>query len=246
MTRLLASVKDEHEAEVALHGGADIIDFKDPAQGALGALAPHVIAGGLRRVAGRALTSATAGDWPLQPAILTQAVQRTGDTGVDYVKVGLLPGAALEACLEALALLAVRHRIVAVFFADRGVPMHALDKLRRAGFAGVMLDTFDKGGGGLRQNLSDDRLRAFVESGRNLGLMTGLAGSLCIEDIPLLAPINPDLLGFRGALCDSGARNSALCVERVQRIRATLDAGCGSRQGISPAPGTRSGTPPPG
>ena len=47
MIRLLASVKDTDEAEIALSGGADIIDFKDPAHGALGALPVEVIAAGV-------------------------------------------------------------------------------------------------------------------------------------------------------------------------------------------------------
>jgi hypothetical protein len=47
---------------------------------------------------------------------------RTGATGVDYVKVGLLPGTQLENCIKALAPAATQYRLVAVFFADRGVP----------------------------------------------------------------------------------------------------------------------------
>ena len=40
MTLFLASVRDVAEAETALLAGADIIDLKDPAQGALGAVDP--------------------------------------------------------------------------------------------------------------------------------------------------------------------------------------------------------------
>jgi len=50
MTRLLASVQDVHEAEIAVAGGADIVDFKNPGQGALGALSADTIAAGVRRV----------------------------------------------------------------------------------------------------------------------------------------------------------------------------------------------------
>ena len=44
MTRLLVSVRDEAEARAAAWAGADFIDAKDPAEGALGALAPARIA----------------------------------------------------------------------------------------------------------------------------------------------------------------------------------------------------------
>ena len=178
MTRLLASVQDEHEAEVALACGADIIDFKDAREGALGALDPYVIATGLKRLNDKALTSATAGDWPLDPLALTQAVMRTGATGVDYVKLGLVPGPGLEECIRALAPAATQYRIVAVFFADRGVPLDALRHLHVAGFRGVMLDTFDKLGGGLRRHLSDQALKSFVQLARDFELNTGLAGCL--------------------------------------------------------------------
>ena len=222
MTRLLASVQDVHEAQIALAGGADIVDFKHPSQGALGALSADTIAAGVRRVERRALTSATAGDWPLEPGQLTSAAARIGATGVDYVKLGLLPGPALGHCIDALNAVARECRLVAVFFADRGVPLQALEWLQHAGFSGAMIDTFDKAGGGLRNHLSEDRLRAFVIRSRALGLLTGLAGSLRVDDIAVLRGLGPDLLGFRGALCEGHDRNSALSLARLRSVREAL------------------------
>jgi (5-formylfuran-3-yl)methyl phosphate synthase len=230
MIRLLASVRDAAEADIAVLCGADIIDFKDPAHGALGALAAELIEEGVRRVARRAPTSATAGDWPLDPIALARAAQRIAATGVDFVKLGLLPGEALAGCIEALAPLAARHRTVAVFFGDRGVPLQALSCLRAAGFAGAMIDTFDKSAGSLRAHLDDATLRAFVERARELGLMTGLAGSLRVADIAPLAALGPDLLGFRGALCSPGGRAMQLSPQRMQAVREALsDAVAGAR-----------------
>jgi uncharacterized protein (UPF0264 family) len=237
MIRLLASVQDENEAETALQGGADIVDFKDPSRGALGALPIERIAAGVQRVARRAPTSATAGDWPLDPNALRAAAERIGGTGVDFVKLGLLPGPELHVCIAALAPLTMRYRTVAVFFADRGVPLDALPALRDAGFAGAMIDTFDKKGGSLRQHLADDALRAFVALGRELGLMTGLAGSLRIEDSASLAAIGPDLLGFRGALCQPGGRAAALSAERVRAVREALNAANAHTPSSSPGEG---------
>ncbi len=88
MIRLLASVKDADEAETALLGGADIIDFKDPARGALGALPAGLIASGVRRVARRAPTSATTGDWPLDSAALTDAAERIAAAGRRLLEAG--------------------------------------------------------------------------------------------------------------------------------------------------------------
>ena len=65
MTLFLASVRDPAEAELALAAGADIVDLKDPGQGALGAVAPGVIAACVAAIAGRAPVSATIGDLPM-------------------------------------------------------------------------------------------------------------------------------------------------------------------------------------
>jgi len=45
--RMLASVTDEREAELVAALGADIVDAKDPAAGALGAL-PHATVSAIR------------------------------------------------------------------------------------------------------------------------------------------------------------------------------------------------------
>ncbi len=223
MTCLLASVQDEHEAQLALEGGADIIDFKNPRAGALGALNPQRVAQALVSVNQRRLTSATAGDWPLEPLALTQAVMRTGASGVDYVKVGLLPGTELENCIKALAPAATQYKIVAVFFGDRGVPLAVLRHLHIAGFAGAMIDTFDKASGGLRQHMSDRTLKAFIDTARDFDLYTGLAGSLRLDDIESLVALSPHLIGFRGALCEASDRGAALSAERVRAVRAEVD-----------------------
>jgi len=223
MTRLLASVQNEDEALAALAGGADIIDFKDARAGALGALDPYIVASALARLNGRAITSATAGDWPLEPSIIAEAVMRTGATGVEYVKVGLLPGAALENCIKALAPAATQYRIVAVFFADRGVPLETLRHLHIARFAGAMIDTFDKRNGGLRQHMSDRALKTFIQAARDFELYTGLAGSLRLDDIDPLASLLPHYLGFRGALCEGSDRTTKLSPDRLRRVRTELE-----------------------
>ena len=226
MTRLLASVQDEHEALIALEGGASIIDFKNARAGALAALDPHLIADALRRLDGRAITSATAGDWPLDPAAIAQAAMRMGATGVEYVKVGLLPGAELMHCIKALAPAATQYRLVAVFFADRGVPLDMLRHLHIARFAGAMVDTFDKSGGGLRQHMSDRALKAFIDTAHDFELHTGLAGSLRTDDIDALTGLAPNFLGFRGALCARSDRRSGLSARRLRLVREELDRAC--------------------
>src|SRR5262245_20546874 len=117
MALLLASVTGPDEAALVLAGGADIIDLKDAARGALGARAPDVLRATVAAVGGRRPVSAVTGDLPMEPDVVTDAVARTAETGVDYVKVGLFPGPKRPQCIRTLAPLARSTKIVGVMFA---------------------------------------------------------------------------------------------------------------------------------
>lgn len=221
MTQLLASVKSLDEARIALECGADIIDCKDPANGALGALPPDIVREALQWVNRRCPVSATVGDLPMEPTALVKAVKGVA-AGVDYVKVGFFPGGDSRACIYALSRHARQARLVAVLFADCNPDFSLLEDLAQADFAGVMLDTMEKSGGGLRYCCSEPRLADFIRLARAEGLMTGLAGSLRLEDIPDLIKLGPDYLGFRGALCAGSERNRALQASRVSLLRNAI------------------------
>jgi (5-formylfuran-3-yl)methyl phosphate synthase len=220
---MLASVATQGEVAQALALGADLIDLKDPGRGALGAWPLDAISAAVRLVGGRVPVSATIGDLPMRPELLAQAVERTAGTGVDIVKVGFFPGDDRAGCIEALGALATRGvRLVAVLFADRHPDLDLLPALAAAGFHGVMLDTADKRAGGLRNHLDDDALHRFVRRARNAGLLTGLAGSLELQDVAPLAALAPDYLGFRGALCRGAERTAGLDPSAFQAIRDAL------------------------
>ena len=53
--QLLVSVRDATEAAAALHGGAGLIDVKEPARGPLGRADAATIAAVVQTVAGRAI-----------------------------------------------------------------------------------------------------------------------------------------------------------------------------------------------
>jgi uncharacterized protein (UPF0264 family) len=223
MTGFLASVTSAAEAAIVLAAGADIIDLKDPHSGALGALPSTAIQEAVRTVAGRRTVSATAGDLPMHPPRIADAVTRIADLGVDIVKVGMFAGGDPPACIATLAKQAARGtRIVAVLFADQLPDLALIDRLREAGFAGAMLDTADKRAGGLRRHLGDGILGDFVERVSRSGMLSGLAGSLGLADIAPLARHAPDYLGFRGALCKDG-RTSTLDPDRVRAVRRAID-----------------------
>ena len=221
MIKLLASVTDLDEARLAVAGGADIVDLKNPAAGALGALPRETIKTVCGALAGTVPISATVGDLAPRPALISAAVAATAACGVDYVKVGLFPGPGQRDCIEALRPLTAATAVVLVLFADRDPDFSLLAPAAAAGCRGVMLDTAAKNGGGLRDALDLARLRGFVARAKALGLLTGLAGSLGPDDIAPLAGFGPDYLGFRGALC-GGGRTGRLQPQRLARLRGLL------------------------
>ncbi|EEF27185.1 conserved hypothetical protein [Ricinus communis] len=216
---MLASVTSIAEAEVVLAANVDIIDLKNPAQGALGALPGDVIREVVRFVNGRKPVSATVGDLPMVPEILAEAVHQTAASGVDFVKVGLFGRSDHQACIQALQSQTLQGiRVVAVLFADQSPDFSILQALADAGFYGAMIDTAGKTQGGLRKWLGTASLQSFVDTAGCLGLFTGLAGALRMDDIIPLLTLKPDYLGFRGALCGNHHRESELDPMRVSAI----------------------------
>ena len=221
MTRMLASVAGPDEAEAALAGGADIIDLKDPASGALGAVDPALVRAAVGRIAGRRPVSAVTGDLPMEPGTIRAAAEAMAATGVEFVKVGVFPGADPGAAIVGLASLARRVRLIAVLFADLAPDLGLMPDLAAAGFAGAMLDTARKGEGRLLDHMAMPALRRFVSACHEHGLICGLAGALEPPDIPRLLLLEPDLLGFRSALCEGG-RAGPLDPRRVALVRGLI------------------------
>lgn len=223
--RFLASVRNEDEALLAMAGGADIIDCKEPRTGALGALPLDVVAHVRHVVPAHLPVSATIGDVPCEPAPVVAAVGAMAATGVDYVKIGFFPGGDARAVIAALKHQNIaRAQLVAVLFADQQPDLSLVPDLASAGFAGVMLDTAAKAGGSLLAHQPLSNLSAFVKSARSAGVFAGLAGSLRLEDIDRLRAAEPDFLGFRGALCTGAQRAATLDARALAAVRAALSA----------------------
>jgi len=225
MALFLASVRDPAEAEMVLRAGADIIDVKDPAGGALGAVDRDTSMAIVSAVAGRRPVSATIGDVPMEPERIREAVERRVALGVNFVKVGLFPGGDPRACLAELRPLTERAPLVLVLFADAMPAFDAVAAAAAIGGRGIMLDTADKSSGSLRAHLGARELSAFVAGAKSHGLLVGLAGSLAGDDVAPLLALRPHLLGFRGALCQ-GSRNAGIDPDACAAIRALIpDAG---------------------
>lgn len=222
MTGMLASVNSLAEARLVLAEKVDIIDLKEPALGSLGALDIKVVKNCVAAVNGQCPVSATIGDLPMQPELIFNAVNAMAETGVNYVKIGFFPNGDVTRVIEKLVLIAPHINLIAVLFADTNPDFTLIDRLDTTGFRGIMLDTLDKTKGPLTSMITTTEIERFVSHVKSMGIVCGLAGSLKLEDIPLLIPYQPDYLGFRGALCDQHQRAGRLNAQSVQKIKQTI------------------------
>lgn len=221
MTGFLASVDNLEDAITVSEYGADIIDLKDPSQGALGGLTIKSIHDIVDHLWEKSIVSATVGDLDPDVSLILDSIGKVADTGVDYVKVGMFSQAHIDKCLPTFEYHARRGvKIIAVLFADVDFDIHQTVKnCKKAHLTGVMMDTAGKNAGSLLLHREISELASFIHTAKNLGLLTGLAGSLREKDIETLLPVNPDYIGFRTALCKDLKRTERISTDSVDRIR---------------------------
>jgi (5-formylfuran-3-yl)methyl phosphate synthase len=228
--RLLISVVDAAEAVDAAAGGADIIDVKDPATGALGAASPRVV-GEVRAATPASLpVSVALGDGPFEPAEAARAALAIALQGAAFVKLGLRETSGDRAIATLRAVRAALPEPVAVVvagFADwqrAGAPApRELPALAHAaGIQGCLIDTAVKDGRGLFHWQDDADLRGFVGACREHELLSALAGSLTLADLARVAGIGPDIAGVRGAACVGDRIRGRVSGDRVRALARAL------------------------
>jgi (5-formylfuran-3-yl)methyl phosphate synthase len=232
--RLLVSVTDAHEARVAVEGGVDIVDVKNPAEGSLGAAGPGVIEQVRAVVPPERPVSAAIGDLPNLPGTAALAALGAARAGAAYVKVGLWGTSTTDAAVAVLraVLDAIdgEAAVIAAAYADAKrvpggpVPPGAVvEAARRAGVGGCLLDTAVKDGRGLLEWLTPGALEALVAEGHAAGLEMALAGALRAEDLSAVRATGADIAGVRSAACRDGRRTAPLDAKRIGRLRAECE-----------------------
>jgi uncharacterized protein (UPF0264 family) len=226
--RLLVSVTSAAEAAAALAGGADVIDAKDPRRGALGAVSPEALREIHAAVAGARLVTAALGDAD-DEATIERHARGFASAGATLVKVGFA-GIGDPGRVSTLMAAAVRGArdgnggVVAVAYADAGraaslAPGALITVAAGAGAMGLLIDTADKGGAGLRALVAPRVLAAWVSQAQDAGLIVALAGKLTADDLPFARDAGAEIAGVRGAACDGG-RTGRVSAERVRILRA--------------------------
>ena len=220
MTGMLASVASLEEAKTVLEYKVDIIDLKNPKFGALGQLEQDTISSVVKLVNKRLPVSATIGDMKPDDPKLYNRIINTADLGVNFVKVGLFSKNIPNYFIETINDCCRKNiNIIIVIFAENFVKIDLLEALMKSNISGVMLDTKNKSANSLCTVMKDKTLGQFIGVAKAHNLVTGLAGSLKVEDISRLMSLRPDYLGFRGSLCAKKDRVKSLDVKSVIRIR---------------------------
>ena len=86
-TKILTSIKSLNEIRLVLKKGVDVIDFKDPSNGSLGALTKKQISFFLKSIPSNQLTSSTIGDIKDIKTIREKVVMLS-KTNIDFIKIG--------------------------------------------------------------------------------------------------------------------------------------------------------------
>lgn len=224
MTKWLASVQSIEEAETLIPSLPDILDIKNPLEGALGALDITTVASIVGLVSKQCRTSATIGDLPMKAELINPAVEAMAASGVDYVKVGIFPDQELIDCIRSMSstITQLSVPVIAVLFADKMPSQKVIYQLKVNGFKGVMIDTAIKDGRHLLEHWGLLQLNSFIEEVTRHDMLCGLAGALRYEDIGELQSLGADYLGFRSALCKNQERTTILQVELAAQIQQAM------------------------
>lgn len=214
MPGLLVSVRSVDEALRALEGGADLIDIKEPAHGALGRANNTTISAIVSAIDGRAPVSAALGEW-------RDFVPGSEPPGVTMVKWG--PIGLDQASAMTFGWTNTGPQRVLVAYADGRTPdVMPLDSLLEVALSirptAFLIDTCRKDGSTLLDHQSIDVLIQIRTALASKEVPLALAGSLGPTQIELLRVVRPAWFAVRGAACEGG-REGTVCTDRVRRLK---------------------------
>jgi uncharacterized protein (UPF0264 family) len=96
-----------------------------------------------------------------------------------------------------------------------------IETASRAGAAGVLLDTENKQGPGLRSLVDEAALARWIAIAHASRLFVAVAGRLTADDLAFARDAGADIAGVRGAAC-TGGRTGRITAENVRRLQSTF------------------------
>jgi len=230
---LLVSVVNLAEANAAFEGGTDFIDIKNPAEGALGAPRPGVIADICREYKGKKPISVALGEFPRKPSAAALVAMGAAQFQPDYLKIAFFSGATRAEIVSTLQEIrqgityVQRERIpvVAVAYVDTlSSESWTLEEFtasaQEGGAQGCLIDTFVKNGTSLPNVLSRQQIAEFIVSCHDRQLFSGLAGSLKHEEIESLLTLGANIIGVRSAACGGDRLRGEVTPQRVNVLKS--------------------------
>ena len=266
--RLLVSVRNAEEALMAVRGGADIIDVKEPSNGSLGRASVEnllAIADVLKlqqqhadrvRIEAVPLSVALgevqewsessslfgsnfAGESTMLSSESYDAICRSiSELQPTYMKLGLSQVAAAgwkgigswrNSWIDVRCRFSGDHEWVAVAYADHQrahapTPDDVLQAALETNCSVLLVDTFVKDGTNLLDWLPVKEITSLRKGTAAHGLQLALAGRVTLMDLPMLLPLQPDIIAVRGAVCRSGERTAAVSEMLVAEFMEQLSA----------------------
>ena len=248
-TLLLVSVRCADEVAIAVDGGADIIDVKEPSHGSLGMATPETLAACATVVPEQLLWTVAGGELIENIESGFAAVQEVGGQEAacsrrslkrlpDAVKFGLSQcegtpwehvfqnvGGQLPECVQ----------VIPVAYADQQAASSpavdtVLEAAARHGWETVLVDTFDKlQSGSLLDLVAVGTIEQWVARARDLGVRIVLAGRLSLQDVSVVAACEPMAVAVRSAVC-VGGRNGRVDIGLVRMVASQCRFGSVERE----------------
>jgi hypothetical protein len=229
----MVSVTSEDEALEAMRGGADIIDVKNPFEGALGAQLPAVTRKIREGLPGIVEVSATLGDLPYLPGTASLAAVGAASLGIDYVKAGLFGVknveealAMVQAIKSSLKSLGFKAKLVICGYADHAeygcINPKILPEVAYKGEAeGILIDVKRKAEGLTLFNFIGEKEIVEIQAKtKRFGLFLALAGGLNLKEIEKCSQLRVDVIGVRRyALTSLGKISRSRIAEACKIIR---------------------------
>lgn len=234
----LVSVRDLSEAKVVANYGVDIVDLKEPSKGPLSPVSAAVWKQTVD------WTAECSTPIPLSAALgeFDQAIEIAAEvpSGFSFAKMGA-SDAPDEGCLgqrwrRVKSRLPEKVELVAVAYADhRSASSIAVQRVfalaSRLGISRVLIDTFDKSGPGVFEELGIETIIQLGIQARRSRLWWAIAGKLNLLQwgevreafVQSGRPTDlPDCVGVRGDVC-TGNRAGAICPNRLQAWSSAIE-----------------------
>jgi len=224
---VLISFKSIDEISEECLGYIDILDLKNPDNGAIGSWEFENLKEAVSKFSSKIKISATLGDEKEVSKIL-EKLKLFDILKLDYIKFGIFSENEkdLKRLLKCVSNLRCKTELVPVVFVEnifiRKYLISDTTIFKKYGFNFLLLDTYLKELGSLSDFCSSNYLTNLINNSLNLKLNIGLAGKLKISNIPHIVNLKPKVVGFRSAVCEHEKRDLKISITKLKKLHYSI------------------------